>query len=619
MPDRRPSIRAGGERGVEAALFAALVVLSFAFFARAIGFDFVDFDDRAVLLGHPNLYNESSFLASLRAIFIDYFPREEPLLLRDVSWAWDARLFGLANPFGFHLGNVVLNALNVGLLFLLLRRWIGSLRIAGVVAALFAVLPVHVEAVCWAMGRKDMLAAFFMLVGLLAQTAELRAVVRGHRRALLGIAVLCTICALFAKASSVAFVLVLALHRLLHRYLGSDREAGATARVYGTSESRSRFALAMLPHAVATIAFLFWYRGVLIAWGVFDSTSPGPTSPEHLFKVATFLPLILGRYLLSLVWPVQLSMFYRWPHVAIPLTPLELLGSAFIALAVAAGLVLLWRRRRDLAVYAFVALALLAPYTGLQYVGFWAADRYLYLASGFGLAIVVIPLAEWAARNRTARVAIVTLGLGFLLVSGAQAWLQQGVWRDNESLWSYEAYRDEPSLLSIQALAKHYVKRATAAGDPAARSAWVRLAEHEIDRGFERHSELRLQPTPYKVKERLHLGRLHYLQGRVRELQGAPTQEQLVHFERAFAIAPDRLTAMMLSRGLFELASREEDEARRRVLYESSFDFFLAYVEMGRRDPRRLAQSRDLLASNFEGRFPFLDERIAAAKRTYFP
>lgn len=107
-----------------------LVALNFALQARVLGFGFVDFDDTTVLLAHPNLYDPTSLVASMRQIFVEAFPREEPLLFRDLSWAIDARLFGLQNPIGFHLGNILLNAANAVLLYLFLARATGRATVA---------------------------------------------------------------------------------------------------------------------------------------------------------------------------------------------------------------------------------------------------------------------------------------------------------------------------------------------------------------------------------------------------------------------------------------------------------------------------------------------------------
>jgi hypothetical protein len=124
------------------------------------------------LLGNPHLYNNESIIEGIREIFIKDFPREEPLLLRDITWAIDSKIFGFRNPLGYHLGNVLLNAFNVVLLFLFLRSATKKVSISLAITIIFASLPVHVEPVCWIMGRKDLLMAFFSFICLLMQAVE---------------------------------------------------------------------------------------------------------------------------------------------------------------------------------------------------------------------------------------------------------------------------------------------------------------------------------------------------------------------------------------------------------------------------------------------------------------
>ena len=76
-------------------------------------------------------------------------------------------LFGF-DPGAFHLGNAVLHAANAGLLLLVLARLTGARWRSALAAALFALHPLHVEAVAWASERKEVLAAFFGLLALLA-------------------------------------------------------------------------------------------------------------------------------------------------------------------------------------------------------------------------------------------------------------------------------------------------------------------------------------------------------------------------------------------------------------------------------------------------------------------
>jgi hypothetical protein len=332
-------------------LLAALILFSLGFYARTTTFSFVDHDDLRILQAHPNLYDAGSLLASLREIFFGYFPREEPLLVRDVSWAIDARLFGFENPFGYHLGNVVLNALVVGLVFLLFRRLLASRTLAALLSLAFALLPIHVEPVAWVMGRKDLLVAFFMALGLLLQSHELTEDRdRGGRRWLWwGGTLLCCALALGSKISAIAFPLVLGLHRLFHPYLEGRRDPGTA---FEWPDALRRSVPPLLPHLALAIGAFVWYRGILADYGVIENSGPGPLSGEHLRHVFGFLPLIAAEYLRSVFAPGELSTYYRWPHVAIPLGPGERIASALWALGLLGGLVFLMRRRRDLAFFA---------------------------------------------------------------------------------------------------------------------------------------------------------------------------------------------------------------------------------------------------------------------------
>jgi hypothetical protein len=610
MPDE--SRRSDAKRVVLACL--ALVTLNLALYARAPSFDFVGFDDPRILLGHPNLYDGDSFASSLQEIFVAYFPREEPLLLRDVSWALDARLLGLENPLGFHLGNVVLNALNAALLFLFLRHATRRFGLALAVASVFSLLTVHVEPVCWVMGRKGMLAGFWMLLALSVQSHELVASDPRRRRTLYLIALLCTLLALLSKLSAVSFFLVLGLHRAFHPYLDGSRPPGAPLSVTRTLRE---VAPRITPHALVSVLWFVWYRSIVLEYGVIGWRGPGARDPEHILNLLQFTPLVIGQYLKHLAWPTQLSVYYRWPHVEIPLSAAGLLGSAGIAAALLCATLYCCRRRRDLAFYLLTFYALLVPHLNFVYVGFWLADRYLYLASFCVLAVVGTLLGDLRERSGGLRYATIGAVLVFAGGSGIQTWQQQTVWRDNDSLWLYEAYLDEPSLLSLQALAKAYVKKAEKEPDPARRPQWIERARVEVKRGFDREHELARQQGRYKTPEQLHLSRLHYLRGRIAAIEGAPLERQIDHYSAAYALAPDRASAMMLSRAYFELSALSDD-ALREDLVKRSFAYFIEFVHLSQTDPLMLAQSRTMLQSNYEGRFPYLDSAIRAMKRVYF-
>jgi 4-amino-4-deoxy-L-arabinose transferase-like glycosyltransferase len=88
-----------------------------------------------------------------------------------LSHMLDVQLFGL-EPAGHHLVSLVLHGLNACLLFLVLHRMTGCRWRSALVAALFAVHPMHVESVAWAAERKDLLCALFALLGLWCYAAR---------------------------------------------------------------------------------------------------------------------------------------------------------------------------------------------------------------------------------------------------------------------------------------------------------------------------------------------------------------------------------------------------------------------------------------------------------------
>ena len=296
-------------------------------YASSLSFGFIGYDEASVLLGHPNLYHQPSLWASLREILLGYFPREEPLIVRDLSWLLDARLFGFERATGYHLGNVLLNAANVVLLFAFLLHATRSLAYAGLVALLFSVLAIHVEPVCWVMGRKDLLAAFFILLALLAQSIALRQAPGRKRGPLFAVVFLLVPLAILSKFSAIVLVVLLALHRLYAPFLDGRRAPGEPLGL------RRRWSeLGWLgPHLLVTVVLFFWYQRTLAAFQVIGGHGPAPLSLTHLRTVALLFPISLGRTVAHIFSPGQLSIFYLRPNVALPLNAADV--AAWLATA----------------------------------------------------------------------------------------------------------------------------------------------------------------------------------------------------------------------------------------------------------------------------------------------
>ena len=80
-----------------------------------------------------------------------------------ISYMLDFSLFG-SNPGAQHLVNVAFHLASALLLFLALARMTRQPWRAALVAAIFAVHPLHVESVAWISERKDVLSTFFEML-----------------------------------------------------------------------------------------------------------------------------------------------------------------------------------------------------------------------------------------------------------------------------------------------------------------------------------------------------------------------------------------------------------------------------------------------------------------------
>jgi hypothetical protein len=128
-----------------------------------------------------------------------------------LSYQFDS-LWGADNPLGYRLANLVYHLLNV-LLVAALARWGAQVgRVSAALAGmLFALLPIHVEAVAWISGRADSIPALFYLAATLGYVLWRRGWGRGWYLA----ALLSLFLALFSKQSAITLVATLVGYDLL--------------------------------------------------------------------------------------------------------------------------------------------------------------------------------------------------------------------------------------------------------------------------------------------------------------------------------------------------------------------------------------------------------------------
>jgi len=350
------------------------------------------------------------------------------------------------NPMMFHAVNIALYVVSALLVFSIARRLI-PFRAAWLAAALFAVHPVHVEAVANVVGQSEL----WVAVALLAATSlYLRDRLHGPLRASTALWILLLYAfACFAKEHGVVLPAILVVAELT--VIPDETSLFERAR-------RLRpFFLGMLVVALGFIAA----RSAVLA-----DHSLGGFAPFTPFAVLHIAPAdrvltavgVVPEWLRLFFWPARLSADYGPPAVEIAqgLSVSQIPG--FLLLVATLGAAVALRRRQPVMSFgiAFACLALLPSSNFLLPAGIVIAERTMFLASA-GVMLFVGALALEIERSLTtaverARVWAVAAPVGcaaLLSLGTVHSWTRTRVWHDNETLFrqsivdsprSYRAY-----------------------------------------------------------------------------------------------------------------------------------------------------------------------------------
>lgn len=411
-----------------------LVLLNLAVFAQVTGFDFIHFDDDLYIVDNPYV-NQGLTADGLRYAFSsEPAPMSNPLAL--VSHMLDVELFG-PTPRWHHLTNLLLHIANSLLMLAIFARMTGKSGAAFVIAALFAVHPLHVETVAWISDRKDLLSTVFWLATVWAYVEYAR---RPNMRWLFGASLLYAL-SLLAKPMAVTLPFVLLL--LDWWPLGRLNRQALGARI---AEKTPFFVLSII--ACAATLYL--------------QGSGGATAGLEHFSVGERIANALaayGIYVRQTVWPFGLGVYYLAPPAgagAVAASAGAAVVLLLVALAIAQRKSMPW-----IAVGVFWFLGMLVPVIGLVQVGNQLhADRYTYLPIVGLFVAAVFSVDALLSRSRAAhsaqRVASTLAGI-VIVALAVRAFDQTALWRNSEKLLTHTLAVGGESLLMRNNLGNYYL------------------------------------------------------------------------------------------------------------------------------------------------------------------
>ena len=408
-------------------ILLGLAVITFGIYAQVIGHQFIALDDPTYIQENP-MVNRGVTLAGLAWAFTTFHATNwHPLTW--IAHMIDSQLFGM-NAGGHLLVNALIHVANTLLVFWFLLRTTHARWPSALVAALFALHPLHVESVAWASERKDTLSTFFGLLSLIAYMRYAKAP-SISRYAWVAITLAL---GLLAKPMLVTWPLVMLLldYWPLRRLQRLDTKGQLSVLRNLAVEKLPLFGLVA---ASAIITFLAQSHE-----GAVRTFADAPVALRLSNALVSY-----AKYLLLMFWPNDLAVYYPLAPMGIPLW--QTIGAVFLLIGITA-FCLFQRKIRPYLIMGWLwFLGTLVPVIGLVQVGGQImADRYFYIPS-IGLFIaLVFGLADIAKSWRVAPSLSMGIACAALLILATLTNAQIQRWRDSFTLFEHTLAVTPPNL-----------------------------------------------------------------------------------------------------------------------------------------------------------------------------
>jgi tetratricopeptide (TPR) repeat protein len=399
-----PPTRPATDRRTASWAVAIAFALGFLAYANTLGHGFV-WDD-LILLDQKIRFYRGPLDVFLEPQALPTFKVYRPLTFG--SYYLDQILWS-RNPFGFHLTSVLLHAVNSALVYVLAAALGCASGPALWAALLFAVHPIHTEAVAWIACRADLLTTTFAILTILAL---LRYRASSSWASLAAVAV-----------SSFAAI--------------ASKETGAAVPLVMLAVPGPRFTKpeeSNRPDRGVWLGFLASTCGLLAYWVL----RPADRSPD--LGPSAFTPSALGSLIGAFGFYIARTFVPLGLTAYMPEAPGGLAMSLLAAVGVALAVALLFARsaaqsmRRFGTLWFLLALAppLLVAVSDMLVTK--VSERYLYLPS-VGLCLLVASALSPRPRLLSKRGPAVAMAAGLAALTLVTV-ARNRVWRDEITLWS---------------------------------------------------------------------------------------------------------------------------------------------------------------------------------------
>jgi tetratricopeptide (TPR) repeat protein len=419
----------GSDHGVRYWHLVLVAGVAIAVYLNTLSADFV-WDDRFQIVQNPAIkdlrFVPRFFTTGVWTLISPTHPTNYYRPMMFVSYLITYYLFGL-DPVGFHVMNVAINALVALMVYALAFRLFRQGDIALIAGLLFAVHPIHTEAVAWVASLPELVMALFYL---LSFHLYLRANDAGRGR---GIAWRLASLAIFfvsllSKEMALTLPFVLALYE--HGYARSGLASGA--RRYSAYFVLAALYLAIRSHALGGFAPVEKLQDMTV------------------YRFALSDIALAGQYWWKLLLPVRMNAFHMFEPSASLLDARVLLGALTLAVMFVL-MVVLWKAGNPLWLAIAWVFVTLLPVLYIKGVGANVfAERYLYLPS-VGFCVGIAYGFHRLTRTLPARSLPIATGVlaGVLMLLSIQTVSRAATWRNEITLFS-DTVAKSPSVYLVR-------------------------------------------------------------------------------------------------------------------------------------------------------------------------
>lgn len=333
-------------------------------------------------------------------------------------WLLAVHSIGGLTPWFWHFSSLILHVITTYVVFRLSLESLRSTEAAFVTASLFAIHPIHVEAVSWISASDEILFSLFFLTSFVLFARSLRSGANNTYTFWASVAL--WVGALLSKETAVALLPIFPAWA----FVSQDGPIILRKRVFQSARTSASFIIAAMGY--------FFVRALVLHRSGLET---GQHSwPQVAFTGLSLVPFYLGK----LIYPVNLSPFYTNPLLSSPNLMVWLGGG----LLVVGGAVLIWAiaQRKQLAIVSIglITLPLIPVLVGVRIFrdGDMAHDRYLYLPSVAVCLITGALFKYFWAMSKPIRAATVA---SFAIVSVLFWWsnfFQQDFFRNDEGFFN---------------------------------------------------------------------------------------------------------------------------------------------------------------------------------------